>query len=332
MGWQERDYARAEPRGPARPPFGPWAGGPRPRSIVTILIVINVAVHFVRPLCPNAPIPVPAVIRDLSVPEGARVAIVEQQRDAPFAVGAMSTGLVLRGQAWRLVTSQYLHTRGSVMHLLVNMIGLYFFGRSLERMWSRRKFLVVYTLAGVAGNIALMIIGATGWINPFIPAIGASGCVLGLLGICAVFFPHAEVYVYMLFPVKIRTVAVVLALGYAYTIWQRGWNFGGDACHLAGLAFGVWWAARGDRWWAIRGSETWAGLFGKLVPPGRPRPSAWQKKMDRRKADAELIDELLAKVYEGGLHSLSPSERKALTEATDRQRRQEKRAGRTDRV
>ena len=151
-----------------------------------------------RSYAPPANIGVPVEVPDHSAPNGVRVVVVNERADATFAYGAMSTGYVLRGQVWRLVTSQYLHA--SMMHLLLNMLGLYFFGRPLERLWSRQKFLIIYTLAGLLGNLLLMAIGLIGWIHPFAPAVGASGCILGLLGICAVMFPHAEVYVYFLFP------------------------------------------------------------------------------------------------------------------------------------
>ena len=311
MGWQDREYAQGPgARGGYGPPGRRGFGAPRAMSVVTTLIVINVAVF---------------VLGGMLGPRG---------EDPLKQWGAMWTVLVLKGQFWRLITSQYLH--GSTMHLFVNMLGLYFFGRPLERIWSRQKFLVIYTLAGLSGNLFLLLMGLIGWIDTRIPAVGASGCILGLLGLCAVMFPQAEILVYFLFPVKIRTAAIVLALGYAYNIWQRGGNFGGDACHLAGMAFGVWYAKRGEMWWRARGAPVWARWRSKLVddrqtspPPGQGR---CEQRVQGRRADAELIDRLLAKVYEGGLHSLTAQERKQLTEATDRQRRAEAAAGRPDRL
>ena len=311
MGWQDRDYAREPaPRSQWRGSVRSRGGGSRSRSIVTILIAINVGVFILGGLLSPRVFP--------------------PRPDPLFYWGAMSTELVLHGQIWRLFSSQYLHA--GTTHILLNMLGLYFFGRPVERIWGRKKFFAVYTIAGLAGNVFLMLIGLIGWIDPALPAVGASGCILGLLGICAVLFPHAEVYVYFLFPVKIRTVAIVLALGYAYKIWQQGSNYGGDACHLAGLAFGVWFAKRGELWWATRGSRWWSRLLGEARVPGPARKGAWERRVGQRRADAELIDKLLAKVYEGGVQSLTPAERKALTEASERQRQEEERVGRTDRL
>ncbi|MFQ5490259.1 MAG: rhomboid family intramembrane serine protease [Phycisphaerae bacterium] len=303
MGWQDRDYARNVPRGGASYASA-FGGRPGPRSIVTTLIVINVAIWFLF-----------------------------QPTTALYRLMAMQTQAVLHGQIWRLFTAQYLHAGGT--HLLFNMIGLYFLGRALERVWSPTKFVTIYTLAGLAGNLMFMLISALGWFGPLgqiVPLVGASGCILGLLGAAAVMFPRAEVYVYFLFPIKIRTAAIIFGALYALNIWQRGANAGGDAAHLAGMAFGVWWAARGERWWAGRGARTFSKVARPFAGIKPARKSPFQRKIDTRKADAQLIDRLLAKVYDGGLHSLTPAERRQLTEATDRQRQAEQAAGRVDRL
>lgn len=308
MGWQDRDYARGA--GPARPVWTqrPHVGG-RGRSIVTTLIVINVVVYFAGDM-------IPAI------------------GDLVYRWGAMQGRAVLHGQIWRLVTAQYLHA--SIGHIFMNMLVLHFLGRSLEQMWSARKFLTIYTLCGIAGNVFYTVLAAQGVIDSRMPAVGASGCIYGLLGIAAVLFPHATVYIYFLFPMKIRTVAYIFAGLAFYSIVRRGSNYGGEACHLAGLVFGVWWAMKGDAWWTSRGQYT----FARLKPASRPTPKrapsprsgGFAKKIAERRDDAETIDRILKKVYEGGIHSLSESEKRALRDATERQQQRERDAGRVDRL
>ncbi len=144
----------------------------------------------------------------------------------------------------------------------------------------------------------------------------------------AVLFPTATVYVYFLFPIKIRTAAYIFAGISFYTIVQRGDNYGGEACHLAGLVFGVWWAMKGETWWALRGTK--ARPARATAPPSNS--GGFASRIAQRRADAETVDRILKKVYEGGIHSLSNSEKRALQEATDRQRQAEQQAGRTDRL
>ena len=333
MGWQERDYAR----GPG-PSYRGSLGGHGGRgiwggSIVKKLLIANIVIYV---LCWILITPLATFLRGSPQPTVHRVMtprgpglVVEHHP----GFGEMVTSKVLHGQVWRLVTSQYLHAQ-RMEHVLFNMIGLYFLGQALERVWGNKKFFVIYTLSGVCGNLLLMAGGIIGWIDPTTPAVGASGCILGLLGAAAVMFPQAEIYVYFLFPIKIRTAAILFALMYAFNIWRQGANYGGDLCHMAGLVFGAWWAWKGERWWATR-----RHTFAPRTPPGTGRgiwpgigTGAWRQKVERRVADEEVVDRILAKVREGGIGTLTASEKKTLLEATEALRRQEDEAGRVDRL
>lgn len=312
MGWQDRDYARHE--GPRRPV---WSTGPSyasavgRRSIVTTLIVINVVTYVLGTLSPTF-------------------------RDLVYSVGVMQADAVVHGQVWRLVTAQYLHA--GMGHLFLNMLALHFLGRPLERMWSPRKFLVIYTLCGLFGNVFYTILGARGLIHPLMPAVGASGSIFGLLGIVAVLFPTATVYVYFLFPIRIRTAAYIFGGIAVLSVLERaeGTNFGGEACHLAGLVFGVWWAWKGDAWWARIRRSSWKRATPRVPRAGRSvrvkKTGGFKARVAQRRADEETIDRILKKVYNGGIHSLTESEKRALQEATERQRQREREAGRVDRL
>lgn len=306
MGWQDRDYARGG--GSYRPTWtsGP-VGGLGGRSIVTTLIVINVAIYLLGQMSAGT-------------------------QNFLFGFGAMQGEAVLHGQLWRLITAQYLH--GGTGHLFINMLVLHFLGRPLERIWSPKKFFVVYTLCGLFGNVFYTVLGARGWIHPQMPAVGASGSINGLLGIVAVLFPTATVYVYFLFPIRIRTAAFIFGGIAVLKVLQKGNNYGGEACHLAGLVFGVWWAMKGDAWWAGRGSASrtrwrWPNL---RVPSLRSKPKGFAGKIAQRREDQETIDGILKKVYNGGIHSLTASEKRALQDATERQRQRDAEAGRVDRL
>ncbi len=281
MSWQDREYAK-EYEGVSRQ--ASFVRQVRPRSVVKTLIIINVVIYV---LC------------------------VVGSGDTIFRWCAMITEPVLHGQIWRLVTSDYLHW--GTTHLLMNMIGLHFLGRPLEQIWGPRKFVAVYSIAGIFGSLFYMVLTMTGWLASGIAA-GASGCVLGLLGAAAVLFPHAEVYVYFLFPVKIRVVALVLGGWYVLNVFQGGNNAGGDACHLAGLGFGVWWAMKGERWW---------GGYRRQARVKPAQMGGFRKRVAQRRADAELIDRILSKVHTSGVASLSERERDALADATMRQQAEE---------
>ncbi len=298
MSWQDRDYIRSATHGPAARWGGAWSF-PWGNSIVTLLIVVNVVIFVLGKINPVLSTWI-------------------------YGLGAMQGQAVMQGQLWRLITAQYLHA--DAWHLLFNMLTLHFMGRPLEARWSRTEFFTIYTLAGLAGNIFFTFLAWRGVLDPRIPAIGASGCVYGLIGIVAVLFPHATVYIQFLFPIKIRTAAIILG-GIAFLqVLSRGENFGGEACHLAGLIFGVWWAAKGETWWSQIARRRSARI--SRVRPSRRRVVS--KDPFGGEYDEEFIDRILKKVYDGGIHSLTEGEKIALREATERQKQREARFGRVD--
>ena len=74
----------------------------------------------------------------------------EHPGDTEFLIrwGAQYGPRMIEGQWWRLITAMFLH--GSVSHLAVNMLTLWFLGRQLEQI-GRMRYLIVYFLSGVAG-------------------------------------------------------------------------------------------------------------------------------------------------------------------------------------
>lgn len=90
-----------------------------------------------------------------------------------YDYGAKVNSKILEGQYVRFITPIFLH--GSITHLLVNCYSLYALGISVERIFGRKKFLVIYMIAGILGNAASFAFSSS-W------AIGASGAIFGLLG------------------------------------------------------------------------------------------------------------------------------------------------------
>ena len=98
--------------------------------------------------------------------------------DYPFILGAKVNELIAVGQVWRLFTPMLLH--GSILHIGFNMYALFIFGTQLERFYGHGRYLLMYLVAGFAGNVLSYA---------FSPAIslGASTAIFGLLGAEGVF-------------------------------------------------------------------------------------------------------------------------------------------------
>jgi membrane associated rhomboid family serine protease len=215
MGLYDRDYMQESPgwREDARR-TRPVEGGVGV-SASTVLMAVNVVVFLVQA-------------------SGGPAA------EAVTGLGVMQPDAVVHGQLWRLLTATYLHA--STGHLFANMLGLYFFGPPLEAVWGLWRFLLVYTLGGIAGNVVLTLAGEAGLLSPYTLGLGASGSVLTILGAVAVLYPQARVYVYFLVPLRLRTFAMLYGTWFVFNIVAHGRNFGGDICHLVGLVLGAGYA------------------------------------------------------------------------------------------
>jgi membrane associated rhomboid family serine protease len=110
---------------------------------------------------------------------------------------------------WQIITYAFLH--GSLLHLAFNMFGLYMFGSALEQVLGRRRFLVYYFACVVAAALTqLVVLHLSG---TFVPTVGASGGVFGLVLGYAMFFPHHRVVLLIPpIPMSARTFAIVYAL------------------------------------------------------------------------------------------------------------------------
>lgn len=90
-------------------------------------------------------------------------------------LGALNPALVAQGEAWRLLTSAFMHS--GFTHLALNMLSLYFLGAFAEVSFGRGRFLALYLISGIAGGLAFLYFGGFD-----ARAVGASGAIFGLLG------------------------------------------------------------------------------------------------------------------------------------------------------
>ena len=98
--------------------------------------------------------------------------------DVLAAYGAKVNDLIIQGQLWRLVTPIFLH--GSIIHVGFNMYALYVIGPGLEQHYGHWKYLLLFMLAGMAGNLVSF------WMSPA-ASYGASTSIFGLVAAEAVF-------------------------------------------------------------------------------------------------------------------------------------------------
>ncbi|MGI9165438.1 MAG: rhomboid family intramembrane serine protease [Pyrinomonadaceae bacterium] len=108
-----------------------------------------------------------------------------------------------------LLTSMFMH--GSLMHLFGNMLFLWIFGDNLEHALGRPRYIIFYLLTGLIASLAHVISTFVFGDNPFIPSLGASGAISGVLGGYLMLHPKRQVRVLILR--MITTVPAIVAIG-----------------------------------------------------------------------------------------------------------------------
>jgi rhomboid protease GluP len=98
--------------------------------------------------------------------------------DYPAMLGVKYNNGILHGQVWRLITPMFLH--GSIPHILFNMYALFSLGTAIERYYGHARFLALYMLGGLGGNILSFLLTPN-------PSLGASTAIFGLIGAQAIF-------------------------------------------------------------------------------------------------------------------------------------------------
>jgi membrane associated rhomboid family serine protease len=133
-------------------------------------------------------------------------------------------------QVWRFVSYMFLH--GPLFHLLFNMLGLWLFGSRLEQYWGTRTFTRYYFICGIGGALLYGVFSLTG-IAAYIPMVGASGAIYGILLAFGIAFPAAIIFVFFI-PMPAR-VAVIIFFLLSVTQGFGGGGRGGNVAHLAHL-------------------------------------------------------------------------------------------------
>ena len=137
-------------------------------------------------------------------------------------------------QPWRLVTACFLH--GSLMHILFNMWVLMDIGPMLEELYGSARYLFFYVVTGIGGYIAsslwMWIYYSRGGIPPLIPSIGASGALLGLIGLLlAATTRRSNFAAQMIRSQLLRWLVYIFVLGFIFSGTD-------NAAHVGGLASG----------------------------------------------------------------------------------------------
>ncbi len=208
MSIYTRDYMREEPR------RGPSLRSLRGQSVTIQLIVINVVVF---------------VLWQIAM----RSTGFERFMGDNFTVSA--TGVLREYRIHTLVTSAI--SQAEPYHGLFNMLFLYWFGSEVESLYGRRDYALLYVIAGAAASLAHValqsILG-----QPSIPALGASGAIMGIVVVFACFFPNRRVYFLAIVPITVKWLAIVYVAMDVLGVLNPRRDPVAHAAHLGGAVTG----------------------------------------------------------------------------------------------
>jgi rhomboid protease GluP len=153
--------------------------------------------------------------------------------DVLYRLGALVPEQVLVGEWWRCLTANFLHL--NLLHLLANMFGLYLFGRFVEAVLGTAKFLATYFISGMGAMLTVAVLGILAG-SPDIFCVGASGAVMGLVGVMGAIFLHKWRRENIRFAARqLRWILVLVALQVISDLFNPEVSLVG---HISGLILG----------------------------------------------------------------------------------------------
>ena len=213
--------------------------------------------------------------------------------------------IVYNFKIWQLFTYMFLHDPYGIWHVLFNMIFLWMFGADLEREWGTKEFLKYYFITGIGAGVINLVL------SPAV-TIGASGAVYGVMLAYAMRYPDNMIYVYFLFPVKIKYFMGFLILVQFFSTFSHYSDGVAHAAHLGGIIIGYAYL----KYWhlifklkntlkkSFKSGRTGSGM--KYTQGGQDKTEYYRK----------TIDELLDKINRVGYLNLTDEEKKLLEEGS----------------
>ena len=223
---------------------------------------------------------------------------------------------------WTIVTYMFLHY--DLLHILFNLLWLFWFGKIFLEYLNAKKLYSVYLLGGLTGGLvyvlAFNLFPAFSESVPLSVALGASAAVLAIVMAISFYVPNYTIRLLLIGPVKLKYIALATIIIDILSI--RSGNAGGHLAHLGGALFGIVYASQ-----LYRGRDLTRG-FNRLADsvatlfrrrPGMrvkyKRPVRTETDMEynaRKKAEQQEIDRILDKISKGGYDALTREEKDTL--------------------
>lgn len=249
---------------------------------------------------------------------------------APFALPASLPQFLL--QPWSLLTYMFMHA--GFLHILFNMLWLYWFGNLFLYFFSAKHLRGLYILGGICGGLFFMAAYNTfPYFSQTIPGttlVGASASVLAIVAATAYREPNYRVQLLLFGAVRLKYLALIV-IG-TDLLFITSSNAGGHIAHLGGALAGLWFAAslskgRDLTFWINKLLDGFTSLFQKKTWKRKPKMKVHYSQTIRekdydynahKKEQSKEVDRILEKLKKSGYESLTTEEKKSLFDASKR--------------
>lgn len=243
-----------------------------------------------------------------------------------FSVPSDPVSLLVK--PWTLLTYMFVHYQ--FLHIVFNVLYLYWFGKLFLEVLNSRRLLVVYFGGGIAGALAyLLAFNFVPSLYHYFPSgilMGASASVMAILFAVATHAPNYRVYLLFFGQVKLKYIALAALIIDLISIPTLD-NTGGHMSHLGGALFGYFYAqAIGGKpvknSTNLRGSTSFWSSFTNIfkkkskLKVSHKRPLSDMEYNAQKVKRQAAVDQVLDKIKQSGYDSLSKEEKRILFEAS----------------
>jgi membrane associated rhomboid family serine protease len=215
---------------------------------------------------------------------------------------------------WTPITYMFMHA--GVLHILFNMLWLYWMGQIFEEYLGNKRTIGLYLMGGLAGALLFLLaynlLPAFTSVNAALDSaiVGASASVMAIVVATATLLPNYTISLFLFGPVKLKwLVFVILVIDFLGIV---GANAGGEIAHLGGALMGFVYIKQ------LQKGHDWIGGIAKLFKP-RSKLKVVSNNMGKNASDyprQEEVDRILDKISQSGYNSLSKQEREILSRAS----------------
>lgn len=241
-------------------------------------------------------------------------------------IAVPSNPLLLLYRPWTIITYMFLHE--GFIHVLFNVLNLYWFGRFFLLYFNQKQLVGVYVLGGFFGALSYVAaFNGFPYFQQFAAnslLLGASASVLAIMMAVTVSNPNVEIQLFLIGRVKLKFIAAVIFLISVFSV--LGNNAGGNIAHIGGIFAGYLFAV-----FIKKGKDLTSGInkvidfFVDLFARKKTLKVRYKNSSVsdgewnyRKKADMDMINTILEKIKQSGYDSLSADEKKQLFEQREK--------------